>query len=205
VGAKNYINMSNKQLNLGVLLFFGLISLGLIVSNVSSGKYRTSITTVMDVSFDDDFLVGYAELYQLIQNPGNDIQFFDLRDPGSFASGHISGAINIPEKKIYSKEFRKALDQEGQKILYSHNEHEAVYAAMILLGKGYSNIRVVVGGFDTIEAYVLKDGLNPSYMYYKDDKARFDYPRFMDASGTGQNREADQNNRKNNMTIEGLL
>ena len=184
--------MSNKLLNIGVLLFFGLISAGLIVSSLFSGKYHTSITTVMDVSLDDEFLIGYAELHQLLQNPGNGIHFIDLRDPGSFASGHISGAKNIPEAKIFSKEFRKVLDQEGQKILYSYKEHEAIYTAMVLLGKGYSNIRVVVGGYDTIDAHVLKEGPDPSYLYYKDDKARFDYPRFMESSGAGLNREADQ-------------
>ncbi len=183
--------MSHKLLNIGALLFFGLISAGLLLSNISSGKYRASITKVIDTSFEEDFLVYYAELYQLMQQPENGIQFVDIRDTESFSSGHIHGAINIPEATIFSKEYRKIFQQPGQKLLYSHEEQEAIYTAMILLGKGYSNIRVVAGGFDTIEAHVLNDVPDPSYRYYKDDKARFDYPRFMQSSVTGQNREKD--------------
>ena len=183
--------MSNKLLNIGALLFFGVISLGLIISNFSSGKYKASNARVMQVTLQDDFILGYAELNEMMANPDKDIQFIDLRQPESFSMGHIPGAVNIPEKEICTKKFRKSLNTESLKLIYSDQEYEAVYAAMFLLGKGYKDIRVIAGSYEIIESHVLNGGFDPSYSHYRDDKARFDYPRFMESAAAGQSNETD--------------
>lgn len=182
--------MSNKLLNIGAIIFFGLISLGLIISGFSSGDYKTSNAEVMQVTMQDDFIVEYAELNDMLTNHDSDIQFIDLRKAESFAMGHIPGAINIPKEQICTKKLRKPLHDERLKLVYSDQENEAVYAAMFLLGKGYSNIRVIAGSYEMIESHVLKGGFDPSYSHYRDDKARFDYPRFMGTGTEGQNTES---------------
>lgn len=175
--------MTNKLLNTGALLFFAIIMLAVIISKFSSGHYGSANADVMEISTSDDFIMDYAELSATTQDMG-DIQFIDLRSEEAFSNGHIPGAINVPVKDLLEKEHRGVFKSDHTKVLYSDQEMLTVHAAMLLLGKGYSVIRILPGSFDIIEEHILTDSPDAAYMYYRDDKARFNYNRFMQ-SGAG--------------------
>ncbi len=105
--------------------------------------------------------------------------FVDLRDPELFARGHIAGAINIPRDELFDKTHRKAFKDPVTKVLYSGEEKQTIHAALMLFGEGHTNIRVLPGSYDLIETHILTEAPDPAYFFYRDDKARFDYPRFM--------------------------
>jgi len=176
--------MSIKLLNTGALLFFAVLMAGLLISRFSAGKYRSSNAGVLEISLQDDFIMEYAELVSIRNDTEHNLQFIDLRNAESFSQGHIPGAVNIPLNSIFEREYSKIFGEEGTKVLYSDQEMHAVHAALMLLGKGFRGIRVLPGSFSVIEAHILTERPDPAYLYYRDDKARFDYPRFMQGSAT---------------------
>lgn len=121
----------------------------------------------------------------------DDVVIVDLRDPEAFARGHVPGALNIPAREILDRKHRKAFRGNTQKLLYAGEEHVAATSAMLLLGKGVEHIRVIPGGIRQLEEHLLHAGkLDPAYRYFRDDKARFDYPRFMKVAPQGPQKES---------------
>lgn len=185
--------MSNKLLNTGATLIFALIIIALLVSRFSSGKYGASNSKVLEVSMQDEFMMDYYELAAYMDHDfDKQVQFIDLRSPEAFSQGHIPGAVNIPQGELLDKSHRKVFKSEGQKVLYADEEMQTVHAALMLLGEGFTQIRIIPGSYDIIEAHVLKSNPDPAYMHYRDDKARFDYPRFMETNGPAQTQRAAQ-------------
>ncbi len=175
--------MTTKLLNNGAFLLFAMIMAGLLFNAIASKNYSLSNSRVLEAALEEDFLISYAELEHWLQKEADQVVFIDLRDSDSFARSHIPGALNIPAQDILAREHRKLMEQDEIKLLYAGEEHIAVTAAMILHGKAVENMRVVPGDFSSLEALLLgNDALDPAYRYYRDDKARFDYPRFMKTS-----------------------
>ncbi len=175
--------MKVRLLNTGSLLLFALIMLALLFNLLASGKYKTSNTEVMASTLQDDFIMDYASLAGFLENPTAQTAFIDLRDATSFSVGHVPGAINIPRAELLNDSQLKVLRAYDLIVVYADKEYQAVTAAMLLLGKGIEAVRILPGGFAEINKYVLEDGLDPAYRFYSDEKARFDYPRFMHATG----------------------
>lgn len=184
--------MTNKLLNTGALLFFALMMTALLISKLSTGKYSKSNERVFELSLQDDFMMDYLELLSHQQSPSGHIMFVDLRDPDLFARGHIPGAISVPRNELFDKTHRKVFKDAVTKVLYSGEEKHTIHAALMLLGEGYTNIRVLPGSFDIIEAHILTEEPDPAYYFHRDDKARFDYPRFMGSGSRPAAAEADQ-------------
>lgn len=179
--------MKINTLNNGALLLFALIMAGLLFNAVFSKNYGRSNSAVLEAAMEPDFFISYGELESLFDTAEDrerisldDVVFIDLRDPEAFARGHVPGALNIPACEILDRKHRKAFRGNTPKILYAGEEHVAATSAMLLLGKGVEHIRVIPGGIHQLEEHLLHAGkLDPAYRYFRDDKARFDYPRFM--------------------------
>lgn len=72
----------------------------------------------------------------------------DVRTPGEYESGHIPGAVNVPNETIGS-EAPAALPDKGQLILvYCRSGNRSVQAARKLAGLGYTNV-VEFGGINS--------------------------------------------------------
>lgn len=178
--------MTNKLLNTGALILFSILILAVIISKFSSGHYGSSNADVLRLSTSEGFIMDYAELHAATKNAGagmHDMLFIDLRSAAEFSDGHIPGAINVPARELLEKAYKSLFSSDKTKVLYSDQEMVTVHAAMLLLGKGYSAIRILPGNYDIMESHILKDNPDAAFMYYRDDKARFDYPRFMHSSG----------------------
>jgi rhodanese-related sulfurtransferase len=187
--------MKITTLNNGAFLLFGLIMAGLFFNALGSKNYSRSNAAVLESSLGEDFFISYGELQDMLspdkgtmhdKGAGNGKEgniFLDLRDPEAFAEGHFPGALNIPAGEILDRRHRRLFKNKSLKLVYAGEEHVAAAAAMLLLGKGAENIRVIPGGFQDLQKNLLRSGApDPSYRFYRDDKARFDYPRFMKGS-----------------------
>jgi rhodanese-related sulfurtransferase len=173
--------MTIKLLNTGTLLFAALLAAGLLFAALTSGKYNQSNGRVLEKALDESFVVGYGELQGLLDEPERRVLLVDLRPAEAFAAGHLPGAINIPAAQILDQNAQGPLKEKNRAILlYAAEEHEAATVAMLLMGKQKKAVvRVVAGGFEDIRAQLLEGPLDPSFRYFRDDKARFDYNRFM--------------------------
>jgi len=68
----------------------------------------------------------------------------DVRDLGEYKSGHVPGAINIPQKKL-DKQLDKLLDAEGV-VLYCINGRRTRLAEQTLIEHDIANVYHLEGG-----------------------------------------------------------
>ncbi|MDR2195893.1 MAG: sulfurtransferase [Gallionellaceae bacterium] len=95
----------------------------------------------------------------------NEFVLIDVREPGEYATGHISGAANVPRGVL---EFRigahLASDAERKKtnsdcsaniVIYCQGGGRAALATESLIQLGYTNVRSLAGGIDAWRAAQL--------------------------------------------------
>ncbi len=171
--------MKNQQLNTAATLFFAVIMAAVAFCVITCSGYEVSnLSTAKNIAGSAYF--DYAELNILLSSAETlDYLLVDLRCNEEFMHSHIPGAINIPYSELLDRNHLRKLRDRSQVLLYSDAEHITAAAQVILVGQGIDNIRMIPGGFNSIRQYVLED-FDPARAFYSEDKARFDYRRFMD-------------------------
>ena len=89
-------------------------------------------------------------LYYAEENDPNFV-FIDIRNPYDFIRGHIANSINIPFDRSISDKTLEKFDQYAMNsitvILYGNNQTDANGPWMMLKQLGYSDIKVMLGGY----------------------------------------------------------
>jgi len=106
-------------------------------------------------------------------------QLIDLRTPHQFAVSHLKGAINIPLKDIFDKEYYNIINQDKKiNVLYSDNASNAVDAYIMLKQLNFKNIKVALGGFEYVNNYIVQSyGIKTGV--YDDEKPKYDFLRLI--------------------------
>lgn len=76
-----------------------------------------------------------------------DIQLIDVRNPKSYAAGHIPGAISIPLNKLRQK--ISELDRDKLTVICCQVGHTSYNAYKILINSGFKNVRNLSGGYSS--------------------------------------------------------
>jgi rhodanese-related sulfurtransferase len=171
--------MEKKQLSGIVLLLVVLFTAATGINKIASAPYKLNNVQIAGKTANQELFLSYEALHAHIKN--NSLEQFilaDIRTADAFASGHLEQAVNIPMQDLPSKQARRILNKKKPILLYAEEEHQAAAAQLILFGMGYEKVQYIPGGFQDISAFVLKD-YRPSRAYYRSDKARFDFPRFI--------------------------
>ena len=85
------------------------------------------------------------ELQRRILDPSdNRFVILDVRDEGSYDTGHIPGAINIPLKELGYRMF--ALDKTRDIIVYCRSGLRSKVACQVLISGGFKDVYNLVGG-----------------------------------------------------------
>ena len=94
----------------------------------------------------EDFLTPAITVQELHARQGTAEPFMviDVRDVGEYKSGHVPGAINIPQKKL-GKQLDKLLDANGV-VLYCINGRRIRLAEQTLIDNDVSNVFHLEGG-----------------------------------------------------------
>lgn len=71
--------------------------------------------------------------------------FIDVRDPASFASGHIPGAQHVNDHNI--ADFVAHTDKLKQVVVYCYHGHSSLGGAGYLIEQGFQNVSSLAGGF----------------------------------------------------------
>ncbi len=178
-----------KELNAGALLLFSLIMLGVAFNLLTARNYGKSNQAVARL-LSEDRLVSYMELSEICRE-GSQAGYLivDLRPEDEYRAGHLPGAVNIQWDQILDRRHKKLIDGQRPVFLYADREHKSMAARVLLLGQGIEGVRVIAGNYATIKAWAL-DSLEPSKSFYHEDKARFDFPRYMRAAPAGSQQTA---------------
>lgn len=180
----------NKSQNLNniSILFFSFVAIIVVINLFTNNNYGRSNLEVVKMLEDNEYMFNYHELHAAITGQTDKYLLIDLRTKAEFEAGHIPGAANIPFDELLDSRNIRTLRKSGEKtpVLYAGAEARAQTARLLLLAKGLnSDIRVMGGNYNTAVEYALET-FKPAFAAYKDEKARFDYRRYMQASPTGQ-------------------
>lgn len=181
--------MKNNQLFNSTFLFFSVIVLALIFSAVThkTKGYRVANKEVLH-TLQSAYLMSYYDFSLVTSDTATGYTLIDLRSPEDFAKNNLKKSVNIPFEKIFDKESLETLkDIEGTKLLTGNRQNEPSLAYLYLTSLGLTDLKVLPGSFDVVYKHIINT-TNPSYFFYNEEKAQWDFPRQMgseNAKNTG--------------------
>lgn len=88
-----------------------------------------------------------------------DAVFLDIRDPGSYAAGHIPGAISVSEANV--EEIVASGDKQQKLIVYCYHGNSSMGGASYFESRGFEDVVSMTGGFEhwrvTFPAAITED------------------------------------------------
>lgn len=173
MNTKNYLN------NISILAF-AFVAIVVIVNLFTTNNYGRSNREVVELVTSADPILTYHQLVAIARGHTGDYLLVDLRDEQSYQEGHLPAAINIPFANILESSSLRTLKRSNQTlVLYGDKESMAHTARVLLLSKGFEeNVKVLGGNFETAMKHAIED-FKPSFANYREEKARFDFVRFM--------------------------
>ncbi|TVQ10779.1 MAG: rhodanese-like domain-containing protein [Bacteroidetes bacterium] len=176
---------NDKNLNNISLLAFAFVAIVVVINLFTTNNYGRSNSQVVKAITEHNSLMNYHQLRSIASGESTDFVLIDLRSEEEFMAGHLPVAINIPFADLLNKQSIRTLNRLKAKtpVLYGARESDAHNARLLLLAKGFNeNIMVLGGNYESALKYALEE-FQPAFSSYREEKARFDYRRFM---GTGQ-------------------
>jgi thiosulfate sulfurtransferase len=85
-----------------------------------------------------------AAARKMIEN--SEVTIVDIRDPSSFAAGHVPGALSINNTNV--AEFITHADFEKPLLVFCYHGHSSQGAADYFGSQGFSDVYSVDGGFE---------------------------------------------------------
>jgi len=118
-----------------LLLIIALIPFGFLLScnaqEQPGGDSKANITAPRNIS---------AKEAKAMMDEGKPYTLLDVRTAGEYSSGHIKGAILIPNTEIASRAGKELPDKGAVILIYCRSGVRAANAAQILAGMGYTNV-----------------------------------------------------------------
>jgi thiosulfate sulfurtransferase len=72
--------------------------------------------------------------------------FVDIRDPGSYQSAHIPGAIHLHDGNV--QEFLQNADKNQAVVVYCYHGNSSMGATGYLIESGFTKVASMSGGFE---------------------------------------------------------
>ncbi len=89
-------------------------------------------------------LVPQAEMLKFLVEPDT-FTLVDARSSEEFATGHVSGAINVPHDRVAAFVDQLPANPDAPLVLYCRTGHRAKLLQQQLLARGYRNVRTLHG------------------------------------------------------------
>lgn len=118
------------------LILTALILLSVPICIFAMGGQKTTYTRISQ-----------EEAYRMMQEDKN-IVILDVRTPGEFSSGHIKGAVNLPNETIGNDVSETLPDKDAVILVYCRSGNRSKQAASKLSALGYGNV-LEFGGMNT--------------------------------------------------------
>lgn len=182
---------TEKQLTHISLIAFAFVAIIVIINLLTTNNYGKANSQVVQTIVNQDNMFNYHNLRALYEGNNSQFQLVDLRNEQNFSQEHLPGAINIPYEQIIDKSSIRKIKKTGKTpVLYADQESKAHTARMLILSKGFKGeIQVMGGSYQTAMEFAIEH-FQPAFANYKDEKARFDFNRFMrTGAGSQQARE----------------
>jgi rhodanese-related sulfurtransferase len=171
----------NKTLNNISLLAFAFVAIVVTVNLFTTNNYGRANAEVIRVLQQQDHILNYHQLRSIASGETEQYRLIDLRDEAQFTEGHLPNAINIPLETLLDRTSLRKMKKSPDltNVLYAADEATAHTARLLLIAKGMDpGIMVLGGGYQAALKYAIEE-FDPAFAHYKEEKARFDFNRFM--------------------------
>lgn len=141
-----------KRLTISLLTFLFIIFIGFITMKKPKYVYKTNSGEMVETILSMKDEMTPKEAKGLAQENDPNYVFIDIRTPYDFIKGHVENALNIPLTQLITENTLSTFDKYAKEsvclVLYGNNQTEANGPWMILKQLGYSNVKVLMGGYD---------------------------------------------------------
>ena len=96
-----------------------------------------------------------AEAVEILETESGHI-LLDVRTPEEFASGHIPGAVNIPNESIGTQQIPELPDKAQRILVYCRSGNRSKQASEKLAALGYTNV-IEFGGINSWPGQVVTE------------------------------------------------
>lgn len=170
-----------KRLTISLLIFLLIIIIGFITIQKPQYVYKAGPEEMVEAIFSMENEMTPEKAFGLVRDNDPNYVFVDIRNRYDFIKGHIENAINIPLTRLIEKSTLKTFDKYTHDsvcmVLYGNDQTEANGPWMILKQLGYSNVKVLLGGYN---CYSKKPGdleKIPGSPEYYVEKPRYDFAK----------------------------
>jgi rhodanese-related sulfurtransferase len=174
---------------LAFLVILLILIIGYVLIMPADVEYDLSSEEMLEAALLKEYEAYPEDVAYIADTEDKSYFIVDIRDPHSYQNGHVKTAVNIPLHDLLEKDNIKLFDQLARDsvtvILYGHKQLDANGGWMLLRQLGYSNIEVMLGGYDyystsSLDLYDLPD--IPEYMV---EEQMYDYAGIMEKMSGG--------------------
>jgi len=144
------LNKTNR-LTMIVSAILLVIIIGLISFQRPDVKYVLSPSESLTLLSDPALVVTPDQFALMQKDSSGKTVLIDVRNSIAYERGHISNAINIPVRELFSrknKAFFKEIEKSGQSaILYGETQQQANGPWLMLLQTGFKNVKLFTGNY----------------------------------------------------------
>jgi rhodanese-related sulfurtransferase len=140
-----------KRLSISVIGYLAIVLIGVLSIGKTDIRFTENREAVLIDIEEMSFEMFPDEVIDIVANQDKNYLLVDLRSEYDYIKDHFDGAVNIPKNMILEKENLKVLNKAAQDsltvILYGETQLDANGPWMILRQLGYSNLKVMLGGY----------------------------------------------------------
>lgn len=177
-----------RRLTVASILFVVLIGVGLITLNKPEFEYQVSPEVMLEELYNLDNEMTPDEAMEILAYGDSAYVFVDVRNPNEYQRGFLGDAINIPVSDILdegSLDFYRFMAEDSVTIVFYGKDQRAANAPWMLLKQlGFTNMKVLLGGYD----YLADENLDyydmPEIPKYFVEEPAMDFGAFMEDIGS---------------------
>jgi predicted sulfurtransferase len=167
--------LKTKRITIAVIAFLLIIVLGLLTFRKPKNVYKiTPIEMLGELPL--IYQVTPEEAWEVVYDTTIAV-FVDIRNVYDFEKGHFDNAWNISIPNLLDKESTAHFDTWQKDsllvVMYGNSELQATPAWMLMYELGYTNTRVLLGGYDFANKFYM-DELAEGEVFFVEDPA-FDF------------------------------
>ncbi|MCB0806923.1 MAG: hypothetical protein KDC05_14085 [Bacteroidales bacterium] len=174
-----------RRLIIVSIIFVFVLVIGLITFRKPEYKYQVSVEAMLQEVNNPEFVLAPETLKNI-----DNIILVDLRNTYSFNKGTLDDAINIPVSDILLKENTAMFDEWEKQgtivVLFAEDQRAANAPWMLLRQMGYSNMRVLAGGYSFVTATTEDIKVEALKSMLSAEKPALDFAEFMEETSGGE-------------------
>jgi rhodanese-related sulfurtransferase len=139
-----------QRISIAVLIIAVVLVIGLMIKEKPKFTYAISASEMLAKLPEVEQIT--PETAKTLIGDTSKVVFIDIRNPYDFEVKHIENAINIPLAFLLDDENAEKLEAYNKAnktvVLYGKSQRDAVSVWMLLYEIGYTNTKILLGGFD---------------------------------------------------------